>query len=54
MGIVAGMGKKNVICSLCQNKIGDFKYSPMPQWNLSGSLCSKCYSKKLSEYYMRS
>ena len=27
------------------------RYLPMEEWNLEGSLCSKCYSKKLNEFY---
>ena len=37
-------------CSLCKNKL-DHTYNPMPAWNIEGFLCSKCYSKKISEYY---
>ncbi|NIP62201.1 MAG: hypothetical protein GWN01_16170 [Nitrosopumilaceae archaeon] len=37
-------------CSLCGGEI-DKKYLPMKDWNISGSICSKCYSKKIDEYY---
>jgi hypothetical protein len=46
-------GRERVTCSTCKEKVGDFRYEPMQQWNISGILCSKCYSKKLSEYYIR-
>ena len=44
---------QRITCSICKEKIGDFKYESMQQWNISGYLCSKCYSKKISEYYIR-
>ena len=37
-------------CALCNNKI-DFAYKPMEDWKIDGMLCSKCYSKKISQYY---
>ncbi|MDE1765760.1 MAG: hypothetical protein KGI27_05705 [Thaumarchaeota archaeon] len=37
-------------CSLCNGSI-DHMYQPMESWGVKGSLCSKCYSKKLSEHY---
>lgn len=37
-------------CSLCKNQL-DHVYKPMPAWNIEGFLCSKCYSKKIFEYY---
>lgn len=46
-------GRERINCSICNNKIGDFKYESMPQWNILGFLCSKCYSKKISEYYIK-
>lgn len=45
-------GRERINCSICNEKIGDFKYEPMKQWNVSGFLCSKCYSKKIAEYYI--
>jgi hypothetical protein len=29
-----------------------FKYRPMEKWNISGTLCSQCYEKKLMEHYI--
>ena len=46
-------GRERITCSICNEKIGDFRYEPMQQWNISGSLCSKCYSKKISDYYIK-
>jgi len=37
-------------CSVCNNEI-DTEYKPMDEWNLKGSVCSKCYSLKLEEHY---
>lgn len=46
-------GRERIACSICKEKIGEFRYESMQQWNISGSLCSKCYSKKISEYYIK-
>ena len=43
------MGKKEK-CSLCQG-IVEVMYKPMTEWKIDGVLCSKCYSKKISEFY---
>jgi hypothetical protein len=40
----------NEKCSLCNNPI-EFKYIPMKEWEIEGPLCSKCYSKKISDHY---
>ena len=37
-------------CTLCDASIG-FAYLPMKEWGIDGFLCSKCYSKKLAEFY---
>jgi hypothetical protein len=29
----------------------EHKYLPMKGWDVSGSMCGKCYSKKISEHY---
>jgi hypothetical protein len=39
-------------CALCGADLGEFRYSPMPQWSISGMLCSQCYDKKLTEHYI--
>jgi len=37
-------------CVICSEKI-QFHYNSMEEWGIKGSLCGKCYSKKLGEYY---
>jgi len=37
-------------CSIC-SEIIQKPYIPMKEWNIEGTLCGKCYSKKISEYY---
>ena len=37
-------------CTLCDASIS-FAYLPMKEWDIDGFLCSKCYSKKISEFY---
>lgn len=39
-------------CALCGAGLKEFSYRPMPQWNVSGMLCSQCYDKKLLEHYI--
>ena len=40
-------------CALCGNSLAEFRYRPMPQWNVDGMLCSQCYDKKLTEHYIQ-
>ncbi|MDE1867504.1 MAG: hypothetical protein KGI08_07335 [Thaumarchaeota archaeon] len=37
-------------CGVCNSPL-DHEYHPMETWNVKGLLCSKCYSKKISEHY---
>ncbi len=37
-------------CVICSEKIQQH-YNPMEEWGIEGSLCGKCYSKKLGEHY---
>ena len=37
-------------CIICSEKI-DLYYNSMKEWKIEGSLCGKCYSKKLHEHY---
>jgi len=37
-------------CAICGEKI-ELRYSAMEEWEIEGSLCGKCYSKKLHEHY---
>ncbi len=45
------VGRNKIKCNTCNNEILDFKYLPMKEWNISGNLCSKCYSEYLTQYY---
>ena len=38
-------------CTMCGSELA-FRYRPMPQWNISGMICGKCYDKKLIEHYI--
>ena len=37
-------------CEICSGKI-ELPFNPMKEWGIDGTLCGKCYSKKLNEYY---
>ena len=37
-------------CTICSEKI-QLRYNPMEEWEMEGSICGKCYSKKLGEHY---
>ncbi len=37
-------------CVICSEKI-ELHYSPMEEWGIEGSICGKCYSKKIQEHY---
>jgi hypothetical protein len=47
------IGRSQVKCGLCNKSLNDFKYIAMPEWDISKYLCGSCYSKKLSEYYIK-
>ena len=38
-------------CAICSEKIQVPYYNPMEEWEIEGSLCGKCYSKKIYEHY---
>ena len=42
--------KSDEKCAVCDEDI-DTAYLPMKEWGIDGHLCSKCYSKKISEFY---
>jgi hypothetical protein len=46
------MGDSTSRCTLCGGDLGAFTYRPMPQWKISGIICSQCYDKKLTEHYI--
>ena len=37
-------------CTICSEEI-DLHYNSMEEWKIEGSLCGKCYSKKLHDHY---
>ena len=40
-------------CTQCNQDVGETPYNPMPEWKIEAPLCSKCYSNKLEEFFMR-
>ena len=43
------LGKKEK-CTICSELI-ELHFKAMEEWKIEGTLCGKCYSKKLSEHY---
>ena len=43
------LGKKEK-CAICSDTIG-LHYKPMEEWKIDGTLCGKCYSKKVNDHY---
>jgi len=43
------LGKKEK-CVICGGVI-ELHFKPMEEWKIEGTLCGKCYSKKLDEHY---
>lgn len=46
---------KNVLrvkekCAICNEKI-EFHFKAMEEWGIEGTLCGKCYSKKIDKHY---
>ena len=37
-------------CSVCHGKIQQ-SYNPMEEWGIEGTMCGKCYSKRVHEHY---
>jgi hypothetical protein len=37
-------------CAICNEKI-EFRFNPMEEWGIEGSMCGECYSKKIKEHY---
>jgi hypothetical protein len=37
-------------CIVCNEKI-ELPFRPMKEWGVDGTLCGKCYSKKINEFY---
>jgi len=47
--------RKNILglkekCVVCNGKI-ELRYNPMEEWGIKGTICGKCYSKKVHEFY---
>jgi hypothetical protein len=47
--------RKNILglkekCVVCNGKI-ELRYNPMEEWGIKGTMCGKCYSKKVHEFY---
>ena len=38
-------------CTVCEKDIVNTTYVPMDEWEIKGSICSKCYSQKLEKHY---
>ncbi len=45
--ITLGKKDKCVICS----ELLELHFKAMEEWGIEGTLCGKCYSKKLNEHY---
>ena len=43
------MGSKEK-CSICNEKVQQ-RYKSMEEWGIEGTMCGKCYSKKVHEHY---
>ena len=43
------LGKKEK-CVICSEPVG-FRFKAMEEWKIEGTLCGKCYSKKVDEHY---
>jgi len=43
------LGKKEK-CVICGGEI-ELHFKAMKEWKIDGTMCGKCYSKKLNEYY---
>lgn len=37
-------------CVICKGPVL-YKYNAMPNWDIKGPLCGKCYSQKIYEHY---
>ncbi len=37
-------------CTIC-NETVRFRFKAMEEWKIQGTLCGKCYSKKVNEHY---
>ncbi len=37
-------------CAICNENI-EFHFKAMEEWSIEGTLCGKCYSKKINTHY---
>ena len=37
-------------CVICNEKV-QLRYKPMEKWGIKGTMCGKCYSKKVHDHY---
>ena len=37
-------------CVICNEKV-QLRYKPMEEWEIKGTMCGKCYSKKVHSHY---
>ena len=37
-------------CTICKKDVV-LKYTPMEEWDIKGTICSKCYSERLEKHY---
>ena len=55
MFFISIKNRKNILglkekCVVCNGKI-ELRYNPMEEWGVKGTMCGKCYSKKVHEFY---
>ena len=55
MFFISIKNRKNILglkekCVVCNGKI-ELRYNPMEEWGIKGTICGKCYSKKVHEFY---
>ena len=55
MFFISIRNRKNILglkekCVVCNGKI-ELRYNPMEEWEIKGTMCGKCYSKKVHEFY---
>jgi hypothetical protein len=42
---------RDLKCVVCGDHVM-VRYKAMPEWNIEGDLCGKCYEKKLADHYL--
>ena len=41
---------RNEKCGVCGGAVG-FRFRPMEEWGIEGTMCGKCYSKRIDDHY---